>query len=78
MVIEVAREAGITVRERNFSLTHVYGADEAFTTGTFAGVAPVGEIDGRVLGTQRGPMVESLQQLYLARLAADTKGRVRP
>ncbi|MCA0908792.1 aminotransferase class IV [Qipengyuania gaetbuli] len=78
MVIEVAREAGITVHERNFSLTHVYGADEAFTTGTFAGVAPVGQIDGRVLGTQRGPMVERLQQLYLARLAADTKGRARP
>src|SRR5687768_2920010 len=37
VVIEIARAAGIAVRERNFSLTHVYGADEAFTTGTFAG-----------------------------------------
>ena len=72
IVIEVAREAGIPVFERNFSLTEVYGADEAFTTGTFAGVAPVGTIDGRVLGTERGPMVERLQQLYLARLQQDT------
>lgn len=78
MVIEIAREAGITVRERNFSLTHVYGADEAFTTGTFAGVAPVGSVDGRVLGTERGPMVERLQQLYLARIAEDATGRARP
>ena len=78
VVIEIARNAGITVRERNFSLTHVYGADEAFTTGTFAGVAPIGSIDGRVLGDQRGPMVERLQQLYLARLADDVSERSRP
>ncbi len=78
LVIEVAREAGIPVFERNFSLTHVYGADEAFTTGTFAGVAPVGSVDGRVLGAERGPMVERLQQLYLERLARDVAGRARP
>ncbi len=78
LVIEVAREAGIQVFERNFSLTHVYGADEAFTTGTFAGVAPVGSVDGRVLGAERGPIVERLQQLYLERLARDVAGRARP
>ncbi|MBM0168705.1 aminotransferase class IV [Altererythrobacter sp. C41] len=78
LVIEVAREAGIPVFERNFSLTHVYGADEAFTTGTFAGVAPVGSVDGRVLGAERGPIVERLQQLYLERLARDVAGRARP
>ena len=71
LVLEVAREAGVMARERNFSLTDVYGADEAFTTGTFAGVAPVGIIDGRVISTTRGPMVERLQQLYLARLERD-------
>ena len=71
LVLEVAREAGVVARERNFSLTDVYGADEAFTTGTFAGVAPVGIIDGRVISTTRGPMVERLQQLYLTRLERD-------
>ena len=78
VVIEIARAAGIPVFERNFSLTHVYGADEAFTTGTFAGVAPVGSVDGRVLGAGRGPMVERLQGLYLERLADDVKTRSRP
>ena len=78
VVIEIAREAGMAVRERNFSLTHVYGADEAFTTGTFAGVAPVGTIDGRVISTQRGPVVERLQHLYLDRLAEDVTARDRP
>ena len=66
IVVETARAAGIPTYERNFSLTDVYGADEAFTTGTFAGLAPIGTIDGRVIGTQRGPMVERLQGLYRA------------
>ncbi|QNE31519.1 aminotransferase class IV [Sphingomonas sp. NBWT7] len=64
IVVETARAAGIPTYERNFSLTDVYGADEAFTTGTFAGLAPIGAIDGRVIGTDRGPMVERLQGLY--------------
>ena len=43
-----------------------YSADEAFTTGTFAGLAPVGDIDGRKIGTgKRGDMVKRLQGLYL-------------
>lgn len=63
-VIEVCREQGIPVFEKNFSLTDVYGADEAFVTGTFAGVVPVTEVDGRKLTEGRGPMVERLQGLY--------------
>ena len=78
IVIEIAREAGIPVFERNFSLTDVYGADEAFTTGTFAGIAPVGTIDGRLIGSERGPMVERLQQLYRSRLDREVGGQGRP
>jgi branched-chain amino acid aminotransferase len=63
-VIQVCKEAGIPVFEKNFSLTDVYGADEAFVTGTFAGVVPVTEVDGRSLTPARGPMVERLQGLY--------------
>src|SRR5215204_4376955 len=37
-IIRVAERAGIPVRQKNFSLTDVYGADEAFVTGTFAGL----------------------------------------
>ena len=40
--------------EKNFSLTDVYGAEEAFVTGTFAGVVPVREVDGRQLPTAAG------------------------
>jgi branched-chain amino acid aminotransferase len=68
-VIALCEQNGIPVFQKNFSLTDVYGADEAFVTGTFAGLAPVREIDGRIIGDgERGPMVEQLQQLYLQML----------
>ena len=63
-VIRICRENDIPVFEKNFSLTDVYGADEAFVTGTFAGVVPATEVDGRILTRRRGPMVERLQGLY--------------
>jgi len=70
-VIRLCKMNDIPIFEKNFSLTDVYSANESFVTGTFAGVAPVGSIDGRIIGDgERGPMVEKLQQLYL-KLVAD-------
>jgi branched-chain amino acid aminotransferase len=77
-VIGICRDAGIPVLERNFSLTDVYGAEEAFVTGTFAGVVPVRTIDGRSITEGRGPMVERLQGLYRRRIEADVARQVRP
>ncbi|QTD56261.1 aminotransferase class IV [Parasphingorhabdus cellanae] len=71
-VIKLCRENDIPVFEKNFSLTDVYGADEAFVTGTFAGVVPATEVDGRVLSQGRGPVVERLQGLYKALIESDT------
>jgi branched-chain amino acid aminotransferase len=76
LALEVASEAGIPAIEKDFSLTDVYGADEAFVTGTFAGIVPVREIDGRHL-TCRGPVVERLQQLYAARVDRDAEEQQR-
>jgi len=65
-VIRLCRANGIPVFEKDFSLTDVYGAEEACVTGTFAGLTPVREIDGRTMGDgTRGPMVERLQKLYM-------------
>jgi branched-chain amino acid aminotransferase len=51
----------------------VYGADEAFVTGTFAGLTPVFEVDGRTMAhTQRGPMVDRLQALYKELVVSDS------
>jgi branched-chain amino acid aminotransferase len=77
LTLEIAREAGIPAIEKDFSLTDVYGAEEAFVTGTFAGIVPVREIDGRKL-TCRGPMVERLQQLYADRVERDVEEQQRP
>ncbi len=77
-VIEICRKEGIPVFEKNFSLTDVYGAEEAFVTGTFAGVVPVREIDGRHITDGRGPMVERLQTLYRKRIEADVAAQARP
>ena len=64
-VLRVCDEAGIPAFQKAFSLTDVYSADEAFVTGTFAGLVPVHTIDGRTIGSgARGPMVERLQELY--------------
>jgi branched-chain amino acid aminotransferase len=77
LALEVAREAGIPAVEKDFSLTDVYGADEAFVTGTFAGIVPVREIDGRKLEC-RGLMVERLQKLYAERVDRDAEEQRRP
>ena len=69
-VIDVCRADGIPVFERNYSLVDTYGAEEAFLTGTFGAQTPVGEIDGRVIGTgQMGPMTERIRALYKSHVA---------
>lgn len=70
-VIQLCRDNGIPVFERNFSLVDVYSAEEAFLTGTFGAQTPVGTIDGRRIGTgQMGPVTERLRSLYKALVAA--------
>jgi len=74
-VLSLCREHEIPCAEKTFSLTDVYAAEEAFTTGTLAGLRPVGEVDGRVIGEgQRGPVTERLQQLYADLLKRETRG----
>ena len=78
-VLRLCREHGIPHAERTFSLTDVYSADEAFVTGTFAGVVPVHTVDGRRIGSgRRGPVVERLQRLYRELVTADVAGRTAP
>jgi len=72
-VISLCRDLGIECREKSFSLTEVYSADEAFTTGTLSGLRPVGEIDARKIGSgARGPVTERLQQAYAELLRRET------
>jgi branched-chain amino acid aminotransferase len=72
VTLELCRGHGIPARELDFSLTSVYGADEAFVTGTFGGLVPAIEVDGRRIGDGRpGPVTGRLQALYDDAVAAD-------
>jgi branched-chain amino acid aminotransferase len=66
-VIRLCRENGIPLRLDNFDIEAARGADEAFVTGTFGGLTPVREIDGRDLPLALpGPMTARLRALYEA------------
>ncbi len=64
-VIALCKRHSIPVYETDFSLTDVYGADEAFVTGTFAGLVPVSEVDGRTIGESgKNPVIDDLRRHY--------------
>eukprot|EP00667_Euglena_gracilis_P005892 EG_transcript_5935 len=68
VVGKVAPLAGVECREVRLSLTDVWTADEAFTTGTMGGLAPVVEVDGRRMTTAPavGPVTQRLRAAYAA------------
>jgi len=79
VVLEVARHAGIVARETDFSLSQVYGAEEAFVTGTAAGLMPVAEVDGRHIGAGgAGVLTSRLIALYRARIDAECRAPAAP
>jgi len=62
----LCKENDIPVYEKNFYVEDCHISDEAFASGTFAGVIPVVEIDGNKLsGGKRGELTERLQRLYI-------------
>ena len=66
LVIELCKEYGIAVSERDFGIDDVHTAEEAFVTGTFGGLTPVSSVDGVAIGTGElpGPMTKKLSALY--------------
>jgi branched-chain amino acid aminotransferase len=64
-VMELAREAGIEVREPTLTRHDVYTADEVFLTGTAAEVIPVVKVDDRVIGTGKpGSITRQLRERF--------------
>ena len=64
-IIEMCKEEHIDIIEKNFKLEATYNADEAFATGTFAGVIPITKIDNHIIGNgKKGNMTERLFRLY--------------
>ena len=64
-IIQLCKDNHIPIFEKNFSLVDVYGAQEAFTTGTLGSLIPVTAIDGRPIGdTNNSPLTAKLNALY--------------
>jgi len=62
-VIEIARDLGVAVVERDVPRQELYLADELFVTGTAAELTPVREIDDRPVGDGRpGALTRRLQR----------------
>ena len=74
-VLDLCLANGIPAYERDFTTDEISTADEAFVTGTFAGLIPVVEFDGEPMSQgQRGPMCERLQSLYTELLRSECRG----
>lgn len=64
-VIDVCEENNLEIKLKNYSLYETYSADEAFLTGTFGGLTPVVEIDGRQIGDGKiGAFTKRIHKLY--------------
>ena len=65
VVIELANEAGTTVKEEQLTRDDLYNADECFLTGTAAEIIPVVNIDGRKIASGKpGKVTLNLLRKY--------------
>jgi len=65
VVINIAKELGYEVEERNITIHELFNADEVFVTGTAAEVVPIVKISGRVIGTGKaGPITTKIMERY--------------
>ena len=61
VVIDLAEKEGIKVIERSITVHELYNADESFFTGTAAEIAPLVNVDGKLIGTGKpGPITTML------------------
>jgi len=66
MILDIADEKGIDNHEKDLSLTELYIADEAFTSGTMGELTPILEADGRIIGKGKaGDTTKVMQKHYL-------------
>jgi branched-chain amino acid aminotransferase len=64
-VIQIARDLGYTVVERNIARAEMYLADEVFLSGTAAEIVPVREVDDHRIGTGKpGEITRVLQASF--------------
>jgi len=71
LIIEITRELGIDMIEKDLSLTELYSADEVFCTGTMGELTPITAIDGRIIDNQAGSqLMKQLISAFEAKIPA--------
>ena len=63
-IIDLCKKNKIKVKEKNFKLKEVLNADEAFCTGTFAGIVPVNQINKKKYSLNKNPITKELTNFY--------------
>ena len=75
-VIQLCKELGVRVVEKDITVVELYTADEVFVTGTAAEVMPITVINGRPIGDGRpGPITRRLMDEF-RRLTRDPRNGV--
>ena len=64
-ILDVARETGMRLEERPFSVAEALAASEAFITSASAFVMPVVQLDGHAIGSGVGPVATRLRDIYI-------------
>ena len=83
-IIRICKDLQIPIFEKAFSLYDVYGADEAFVTGTFAGTTPVRIVDSRPVRNPlctdewsgAGPITQKLSSAYKILVAREATRQI--
>jgi len=71
LILEIAREQRVRVREEPFTDKELFALDELFVSGTTTDVTPIVEVDGRRIGSGKpGPVSKALYAGLQSRLYA--------
>ena len=63
-IIDLCKKNKIKVKEKNFKLNEVLNADEAFCTGSFAGIVPINQINKKKYSLKKNPITKELTNFY--------------
>ena len=63
-IIDLCKKNKIKVKEKNFKLNEVLNADEAFCTGSFAGIVAVNQINKKKYSLKKNPITKELTYFY--------------
>jgi len=69
-IFRIAADEGIPMVEKVMVRSELYGADEAFLSGTAAEIVPLREVDDRAIG-EPGPVTKRVQEIFYGIIKAE-------